>query len=162
MRFSRRVPKTAITPDQLKGSQLVAMRISNNALGAAELPKRIKLLGWGSNPTTGDDGKPGRPLIVDDATAEILPLAQKSYGFDRVALDFGHNSVPGHPAYQKHPRKHAAYGTPEVVKGEGLFLANIEYTPSGIEFAREYADLSPTPLVDKDGRVLLLLSLIHI
>jgi hypothetical protein len=53
----------------------------------------------------------------------------------------------------REPRKVAGYGVPKVVPGDGLFLDDIEWTPSGIEFAREYCDLSPAVARGKDGVV---------
>ncbi len=59
------------------------------------------------------------------------PPNQDALGFDKIALDFNHNSLHGHPNYKPDPREVAAYGVPQVVDGQGLFLDQIEYTPTG-------------------------------
>lgn len=135
------------------GSELVACRaISNGALTSEALPHEIKLLNWGVNHTTKGD------VIVDDATVAALATNQRSLGFDRIALDFEHNTVEGSLEYERtrEPRDVAGYGVPKLVKGDGLYLSAIEYTPIGKEKARNFADLSPTPLLDKQRRVIFL------
>lgn len=135
------------------GSELVACRaISNGALTSEALPHEIKLLNWGVNQTTKGD------VIVDDATVAALAANQRSLGFDRIALDFEHNTVEGSLEYERtrEPRDVAGYGVPKLVKGDGLYLSAIEYTPIGKEKARNFADLSPTPLLDKQRRVIFL------
>jgi phage I-like protein len=132
-----------------KQVQLTPYRISNGAAALRELPRRVKLADWGVNPSVNG------PVIVDETTARLLPMNQKRLGFDRVALDYEHNTVEGTPAFKAstEPRKVAAYGIPLVIAGEGLFLDDLQYTPSGREFAREYVDLSPTPLQIAGGTV---------
>jgi phage I-like protein len=119
---------------------------------AAELPSRLKLLNWGTNRTVQG------PLVVSDATARLLPVTHSQCGFDRIALDYEHNTVPGSPEFErtKEPREVAAYGVPKVIAGEGLFLEQIEWTPSGKANARNYVDLSPAPLLSKTGDVVLI------
>ena len=130
---------------------LVALKaISNAALAAEELPKRLKLLNWGVNETVKG------PVKVGDETVRSLAVNQASQGYDFVALDYNHNSLPGHPNYQKDPREVAAYGAVEVVKDDGLYITGIVYTPSGLEKAANYRDLSPTPLLNKEGEVIFL------
>ncbi|MBP1589446.1 MAG: hypothetical protein ILO10_04535, partial [Kiritimatiellae bacterium] len=55
--------------------------------------------------------------------------------------------------FEKSPRHHAGYGNLEVVEGDGVYLANVEWTPAGEEFAPDYRDLSPALLVDDGNRV---------
>jgi hypothetical protein len=111
------------------------------------LPSRLKLLNWGANETTKG------VLRVGTRTARELAGNQVKRRFDHIALDFAHNSLPGHPNFQPDPRKIAAYGVPEVVAGDGLYLSEIQYTPTGLEFAAEYPELSPAPLLAPDGEV---------
>ena len=130
---------------------LVALKaISNAALAEKELPKRLKLLNWGVNETVKG------PVKVGDETVRSLAVNQASQGYDFVALDYNHNSLPGHPNYQKDPREVAAYGAVEVIKEDGLYFTGIVYTPSGQEKAANYRDLSPTPLLNKEGEVIFL------
>jgi phage I-like protein len=119
---------------------------------AKDLPRRLKLLDWGRNETVKG------PVIVSDLTARQLPAMQAARGFDRIALDYEHNTVEGTPEFKrtKEPREVAAYGTPLLIPGEGLFLDQIEYTPSGESNARNYIDLSPAPERSADGTVVFL------
>lgn len=129
--------------------QLTPFRISNGALQTKDLPRRIKLLNWGRNDTVKG------PVFVTEFTAAAMPLNQKALGLDRVALDYEHNTVPGTETFksQGEPRKVAAYGVPQLVVGEGLFLDDLQYTPSGMEYSREYCDLSPAPKLNAKGEV---------
>jgi phage I-like protein len=121
--------------------------ITNGALSGATLPTRLKLLSWGENATLKG------PVNVTAYTASTLPGEQQAKGFDRVALDFNHNSFPGHPNFQKDPREVAAYGVPTVIPGDGLWLEDIDWTPAGQKYARNYIDLSPTPTLNNKGEV---------
>ena len=120
-----------------------------NVQPGAPLPDRIKLLSWGRN-----DSIQGL-IIVGHVTAARLAIEQKSRGFGEVALDFEHNTVPGSPEYERsqEPRRVAAYGTPTVRAGEGLFLENMRWTPAGVEAARLYRDLSPSVALDDQREV---------
>ncbi len=133
--------------------ELIACQaIPNDALQADELPTRLKLFNWGENKTATKG-----TFVVGPKTLASLAANQKAHGFDKVALDFNHNSLKGHPNFKPDPREVAAYGTPVVIEGEGLFLDGLSYTPSGKKFAREYADLSPTPARDPEtGEVIFL------
>lgn len=135
-----------------KDLQLTCLRISNHGLDPAKLPSRIKLLNWGENKTVKG------PVVVGDETLAVLSVNQATRGFDRVALDYEHNTLKGTPAFKesKEPRMVAGYGVPVVVKGEGLFLDQMMYTPSGVENAREYIDLSPVVAQNDTGEVLFL------
>jgi phage I-like protein len=118
---------------------LIALRtISNGGLAGGKLPTRLKLLNWGDNKTVMG------VVTVGPETVASLAVNQAARGYDRVALDFDHQTVPGSDTYQKDPVKVAAYGTPSVIPGDGLYLENIQWTPAGQEFAPNYHDLSPT------------------
>jgi hypothetical protein len=146
IRHSSFIPLHAAPP---KG--LVALKaISNAALAQKDLPGRLKLLNWGVNETTRG------PVTVGDATLRHLGVNQAAHGYDHVALDYNHNSLPGHPNFKPDPREVAAYGAVEVVKDDGIYLTGIEYTPSGVANAANYRDLSPTPLLNTAGEVIFL------
>ena len=132
---------------------LIAMpAVACSALAAGEeLPTRLKLFNWGDNETATKG-----VFKVGKATLSSLAANQAKFGFDKIALDFNHNSLKGHPNYQPDPRLVAAYGVPEVVEGDGVYVTALSYTPSGQKFAKEYADLSPTPLTDENGEVIFL------
>lgn len=116
-----------------------------------EPPKRLQLAKWGSNEST--KGK----VVVNENTVKLLPQMQRLGGFDTVALDFNHNTVPGEPAYKesKEPREVAANGKPVVIPGEGLFIDDLEWTPQGVKSFSEghYKDLSPCVKLADDGTV---------
>ena len=130
---------------------LVTLRtpISNGALAAESLPTRLKILGWGDNASV--KGNVRLSLL----SASRIPQSQKENGFEEIALDFEHNTVPGSPEYERtsEPRAVAAYGTPRVIAGEGLFLENIEWTPAGKTSALNYKDLSPAVSFDDLGNI---------
>jgi phage I-like protein len=138
-----------VKPASING-QLISFAISNGARDAKNLPSRLKLLNWGVNKTVKGD------VTVGAETLRQLNANQKSGGFEHVALDFNHQTVPNSATFQKDPVKVAAYGTPEVVEGDGLYLNITEWTDAGREHAASYRDLSPTPLLDKNGEVIFL------
>jgi len=124
--------------------------VSNGALAAPELPARLKVLPWGESQST-----KGR-VVVGGLTLAVLSAEQRTAGFERVALDFEHNTVPGTRAYTEagEPRPVAAYGTVEVIEGQGLFLTGLVWTPEGIRAARNFEDLSPAVRQNAAGEVL--------
>lgn len=117
-----------------------------------ELPKRLQVGRWGTNEST--KGK----VIVNERTAKILPLLQRITGYDTIALDFEHNTLPGSDAYKadKEPRKIAANGVPVVVPGEGLFVEQLDWTPEGAAAysGKHFPDLSPAVKLEDDGTVI--------
>jgi phage I-like protein len=131
----------------IRHANLVALKISNGGLTDGELPSRLKLLNWGANATVKGVVKVGPQTQAD------LAANQKTLGFDRVALDFDHQTVPGSDTFKEDPVKVAAYGTPVVIPNDGLYLENIEWTPAGREYAVNYHDLSPTVRLNASGEV---------
>lgn len=140
------------TPARIEG-RLVSFGIPNGAATAKELPGKLKALAWGRNETI--EG----PIFVGAKTLATLPANQKKMAFDHIAVDYEHQTVKGHPNYQKPPVEVAAHGAPEVVEGEGLFLGACEWTPSGTKMASNYRDLSPTVLLDSNNEVIFIHSL---
>lgn len=129
---------------------LISLRaISNGALKGGALPSRLKLLNWGRNNTVKG------PVFVSDASVAAFSANQKALGFERVALDFEHNTVPGSPEYERsqEPRDIAAQFTPRIVPGEGLFAEDITWL-TGADVARKYEDLSPAIKPDEQGNVI--------
>jgi len=133
-------------------AKLVPLRapISNGALTADALPARLKVLGWGDNPSVKG------VVTLSDFSVSRLPARQAETGFDRIALDFEHNTVPGSPEFDRtsEPRAVAAYGTPRIVPGDGLFLEQLQWTPAGKSAALNYADLSPAVELDERGNII--------
>ncbi|MFZ4394163.1 MAG: phage protease [Kiritimatiellia bacterium] len=96
------------------------------------------VLKWGDNATTKG------PVRLGDKTRRVFAVNQKRLGFDEVALDFEHNTVPGTAAHaeSKEPRAVAAYGVYDL-RQDGLYFKVNRWTPDGVKNARNYADLSP-------------------
>ncbi len=122
---------------------LISLRaISNRALKSDTLPTRIKIFNWGDNPSTKGNFK------VGERSLERLAARQRSFGYERVALDYNHCSVPGSPEHEQlfqagQPPIIFGYGRPHLVKDDGLYLEDMEWTPLGAEKARNFEDLSP-------------------
>lgn len=146
-RFSR---WRSLRPVKSKCDVLLDLRVAAFA-NAAELPQRFKLLAWGDNPTAS-----GRKARVGRKTLSVLNAAQKRSGFEEIALDFEHNTVPGTRAYKEsaEPRPVAAYGTLAVVENEGVFFNVSRWTPKGLAEALNFQDLSPAPATDETGEVI--------
>lgn len=125
-------------------------RIELNAAG--ELPKRIKVLAWGEN--NGANGK----FILNATSAALLPQNQRKTSFDRVALDFEHNTVKGSAAYKGEPAPIAGNGDVELVVGDGLYLNNVGYTDDGTKFVggKHYLDVSPALTTNAKREVIFL------
>jgi hypothetical protein len=128
-------------------------KISNGALNGKSLPSRLKVLSWGENDST--DGK----FTVGPKTAAGI-AAQAKNGFERVAIDFNHSSVQGSDTYCECVREGVppvifGYGRPNVLQGDGLYLEDVIWTPSGQKHALNFEDLSPA-LRDSNGEVTML------
>jgi len=108
-------------------------------ISGADLPVRKLVLPWGvSQSITG-------PVRLDESSVQVFAATQKSRGWDRVALDYEHATVPGTPENKRttEPRDVAAFGVPVLVPGEGLYLDSLEWTPGGVKAAANFCDLSP-------------------
>jgi len=103
------------------------------------LPVRKLVLPWGTSQAI--DG----PVTLDDSSVRYFSATQQAQGWDRVALDYEHNTLPGTPAHKesKEPRDVAAFGVPTLVPGEGLYLETLEWTPGGVKSVANYCDISP-------------------
>ena len=114
----------------------------------AKLPTRMKVLGWGDNPNC-----QGRKVVVGRKLVESM--AAPTYAFKQIALDYEHNTCPLSSAYKhsQEPRPVAAFLSVDVVEGQGVFVNVDRWTPSGLENAHNYCDLSATPMMDAEGNV---------
>jgi phage I-like protein len=123
---------------------------------AKEPPTRLKVANWGRNEALPLDKTP----IVNETTVACLPHNQRLANFDKVALDFQHNTLPGTEAYQadKEPRKISAMGVPEVIAGDGLYLKDLEWTPEGVAAftGGHFPDLSPAAKMNDAGEIIFL------
>jgi phage I-like protein len=113
-----------------------------------EPPARIVMLRWGCNETAQG------PVIVGERTLAASQLWE-GLGFGEVALDFNHNTVPGHPSYRGEPAPIAAMSGVKVVPGVGLVFEPVRWTPEGIKQRPNYRDYSPAVKVDESGEVIL-------
>ena len=126
----------------IDAADIKCFKISNGALRGNALPTRLKVLGWGDNETI--DGK----YSAGTKTAAVLSANQKRLGFERVAIDFNHCTVPGtdtHSDLMKagQPPLIFGYGRVNALPGDGIYLEEITWTPLGIQHARNFEDLSP-------------------
>lgn len=132
---------------------LKTFKISNGALKGEALPQRLKFFAWGDNKSTDGNFRAGEKTLAE------LSANQKKFGFERVAIDFNHCSVPGTDTYkdllaQGQPPLIFGYGRVNPIPGEGLYLEDIIWTPLGVQHARNFEDLSPA-IQDEDGEVTL-------
>lgn len=117
---------------------------------AVSLPQRVKILAWGRN-----EVRPGgQVILVDDQVATSLSANQELVGIDKVPMDYEHQSFPTHRNYMPDPRHSPGSGRIEVVPGDGVYLCGISYTPSGVEHAASYQDVSAVVHHDAEGRPL--------
>ncbi|MCW0218220.1 MAG: phage protease [Prosthecobacter sp.] len=119
-----------------------------------ELPSRLVICPWGSR----DIGARGK-VIVNQKTVAAFAASQKLLGRDgKVAGDFDHNTVEGHPAYlaDKEPRHVAAWGIAQVEPGIGITVTGLTYTPEGEAALKggHFQDISPAVVRDEQGVVI--------
>lgn len=129
----------------------ITPRIPSAVAGLKEVPKQLVIAKWGRNESVNGS------FTVGPRTAKVLPALQKLLGFDTVALDFEHNTLPGTEAYKadKEPRNVAANSPLQVVEGVGIVMHAPAWTPSGIKSITEglYPDVSPAIKTDDAGEV---------
>jgi phage I-like protein len=129
-------------------------RLASPLAGLKDPPSRLLIAKWGRNESVNE------PFTVNATTAKFLPILQRIVGWDTVALDFEHNTVPGTPAFKadKEPRNVAAHAALSVVEGEGIYAENIQWTPHGVKSVTEglHPDLSPTIKTNDAGEVVLM------
>ena len=121
--------------------EIKTFKISNGALRGESLPTRLKILNRGDNDTI--DGV----YHVGEKTSAQLSVNQSRLGFDRVAIDFNHCTVPGTDTH----KELIAAGQPPLIFGygrvnlapDGIWLEDISWTPLGQQHARNFEDLSP-------------------
>ena len=121
---------------------------------AAALPTRIKILNWGTN-----HGRTTQARIeVGPATVAALAANQAATACERIPLDYEHQGVKDHPNFKPDPREVAAFGTVEIVPNQGVYLTALDYTPSGLLHASNYADVSAEAYLDADHNLLFIRS----
>jgi phage I-like protein len=123
-------------------AEIKTFKISNRALQGESLPTRLKVFGWGDNETTDGAYRAG------DKTAASLSANQKKFGFERVAIDFDHCTVPGNDTHKElmragQPPLIFGYGRVNPIPGDGIWLEEITWTPLGVQHARNFEDISP-------------------
>lgn len=127
----------------------LALGMAAFAADGEALPQRILIAKWGENTARSQ----GEKFKVGQQTLKLLNHEQARRGWDAVALDYDHQSVPGHPNFKDHPREYAAKnGRVEVVENEGLYYLPGEYTPSGKQHASSYQDVSGYFMLDPRTR----------
>ena len=147
-----RTKNNQLTADDLT-TDLRLLHASPVTLDPANLPSELIVLNWGDNQT------PDGIVKVGPVTLRSLAANQKLANFDRLCLDYNHNTVPGSPFYKGEPNEVAAYGVPQVVEGVGIKLCSLEWTESAPKYVGggHYRDLSPAIKVDPaSGEVIFL------
>jgi phage I-like protein len=141
-------PKAARkSPDALPALRAFCVPLSA-PWAAGQLPDEIVGLRWGRNETAKG------AVTVDEQSLKALTLSQAAAGFDHVAIDFEHNSIPQSPTYLGEPVRLAARRSlPEVEAGLGLIYRRIEWLDAARGHAADYPDFSAAILLDAAGRV---------
>jgi hypothetical protein len=138
----------------LDATQLKTFKISNDALKSDKLPARLKIFGWGEQETTKGKFRAG------DKTAQLLSANQRAGGFERVALDFDHCTVPGTKGRDELIKAGQVplifgYGRVNPIPGDGIYLEEMTWTPLGVQHAKNFEDISPA-ILDDNGEVTLI------
>jgi phage I-like protein len=132
-----------------------ALRSTLPATDGKELPKRLLVAKWGRN----EAPSKGVTFFVNETTVRELPKNQLAVGFDKPALDFEHNTLPGTDAFKadKEPRNIAATGAFSVVPGEGLYFTPSRWTPEGEKsvLGGHHPDISPALKFNDKAEVIL-------
>lgn len=126
--------------------------------GKAPLPERLLIVPWGTSYDLS-----GAPVICNESTLSVLAANQKKFGFEEVALDFNHGTIPANTDTETvhgTPKKVAGYGALSCVAGEGIYYTPTVWTPEGEDAytGRHYRDLSPTPARNAQGEVIFIQS----
>jgi phage I-like protein len=135
----------------------VKLSFSTTALPEADavLPSEFRLLKFGANPFWKMDGSEGE-LYLDAESARQVMDRFAARGLDRIAIDLDHQIVNGGPT----DTAGKAYGwfKPEV-RADGLYAADVKWTPEGADLLRgkAYRFFSPTVETDGEGRAVDLL-----
>ena len=127
------------TPFHYLAALGAAWRLGKMEAESRALPRRIKILGWGSNPSTGG------PVRVGDKSAAVLLANQRQRGAERVPIDYNHCTVPGSPEnIRRRQRGERALifgsGRVNLIEGDGIWLEDVEWTPEGVKQARAFKD----------------------
>lgn len=127
-----------------------SLRIPSRLSGDS-LPTRKVVVPWGTSQAV--DG----PVTVDSSSAQAFSAFQRAQGWDRVCLDYEHNTLPGTPAFKesREPRDVAAFGVPELIPGEGIVLNGMEWTPDGVKKASNFCDISPALVFAPGTRIVI-------
>lgn len=132
----------------MRPTDTIACFKSGSLTKGGPLPDRLLAVPWGSKATNQGD------VVCNTTTLAVLAGNQELAKYDRVALDFQHNTVPGTKHYRGEPAAVAAFGTPQIVEGEGIFLTDLEWTEEGKKYAPEhYPDVSPAVKRNDKGEV---------
>ena len=118
----------------------------------AKLPTRMVVFPWGEHKTAKGS------FNVNEVTLSALPANQALSNFDRVVLDFDHNTVPGSATYKGEPAAIAATARVVCLSGEGIVYEDIEWTAEGRQFigGGHYRDISPAVKRDAKNNVIFL------
>ncbi len=137
-------------------TQTAELRCYRSAVeGLRDLPGTIRVAPWGLAET------PNGPMLVDEVTAEVLPVNQAAMNYVVVAGDYEHGTAK--PGPRQEPQEIPCRGTVSVVRpgnaegmAPGLYFTVTEWTESGRKFVGggHYPGVSLACLQDEEGRVL--------
>jgi len=125
---------------------IVAARLA--AAKTKPLPKRIRILNWGTNnPSTSG------PVSVGKLSAERLLANQRLRGAERVLIDYNHCTVEGSPEYVRRrklgePALVFGSGRVNLIEGSGVWLECVEWFAEGVKHARRFEDINPAFLFE--------------
>jgi hypothetical protein len=136
---------------------LLKAEVPNGTLAAAKLPRGVKILHWGDNPSTRGNFRVGTDTLA------CLEENQHRLGFDRIPVDYNHSSEPSSDSYKEmlkagRPPIIFGYGNPKVIAGQGVWLLAVDWTPAGRESALNFQDISPSLASNRSGEVVFISS----
>lgn len=141
----------------MQAEDIKTFKISNGALKCEKLPTRLKIFGWGDNDTIDGTYRAGHK------TAAVLSANQRRLGYERVAIDFDHSTVPGSETNKQFIGAGEVppvfgYGRVNAIPGDGIYLEDISWTPLGVKHAQNFEDISPA-IKDENREVILIHSI---
>ncbi len=118
---------------------------------AAALPDTFTILPWGRHETAKG------VVIVNEHTMAVLEANQRLIKRPTIKGDFQHESAKP-DGVVKHPINFAVRSAvPRVVKDVGIIVEKADWTPAGLKHVPvDYSDISATPYLDEQGRVIAL------
>jgi len=143
------------TPSSDKTEEVLCFAAAQVDASATEPPNELLVCPWGTTETR--RGK----VTVDGHTLAVFAAEQQKRRWDRLALDFSHNTVCQHEvgsaAYDawlaQEPREVAAFASAECRENVGIIYKDLRWTDAGKAKWKSYEDLSPAVVRNASGQV---------